>query len=181
MYKITPNSDQVKAVVHSRAGKVGGKFGACFNVINKKDEMPWLDFNRCVSNWQPITQNELTEFVLFINDEMSETEKDAIDNAKVKELENWKNNQVYAKAEDKNQTKISTRWLITTKVIGEDKINKAKLVARDFEDEEIMRLTTDSPTFFKESLHLVLTIMSINSWNLSLIRCENGVLARKSN
>ena len=88
MYKITLNSDWVKAVVHSRAGKVGGKFGACFNVINKKDEMPWLDFNRCVSNWQPITQNELTEFVLFINDEMSETEKDAIDNAKVKELEN---------------------------------------------------------------------------------------------
>ena len=39
VYKITPNSDCVKAVVHSRAGKAGDKFGACFNVISEKDEM----------------------------------------------------------------------------------------------------------------------------------------------
>ena len=72
-----------------------------------------------------------------MNDEISEVEKDAIDNAKVKELGNWKNNQVYTEVEDKNQAKISTRWVVTAKVIGEDKIIKARLVARGFEDEEI--------------------------------------------
>ena len=72
-----------------------------------------------------------------MNDEISEVEKDAIDNAKVKELGNWKNNQVYTEVEDKNQVKISARWVVTAKVIGEDKIIKARLVARGFEDEEI--------------------------------------------
>ena len=77
------------------------------------------------------------KLVLFMNNEISEVEKDAIDNAKVKELGNWKNNQVYTEVEDKNQAKISTRWVVTAKVIGEDKIIKARLVARGFEDEEI--------------------------------------------
>ena len=47
---------------------------------------------------------------------MSETEKDDIDNTNVKVLANWKNNQVYTEVEDKNQAKISTRWVITTKI-----------------------------------------------------------------
>ena len=93
------------------------------------------------------------------------SKKDVIDNAKVKELADWKNYQVYTENEDKNQAIISTRWVITTKVIGEDKIIKARLVPRGFQDEEIKKLTTDSPIFSKESLHIVLTIMSINVWN----------------
>lgn len=35
MYKITPDSNWVEAVVHSGAGKMSGRFSACFNVINK--------------------------------------------------------------------------------------------------------------------------------------------------
>ena len=54
---------------------MGGKFGACFNVISEKGEMSWLDFNSCVSDWQPVTQNEPTEIVLFMNDEISGTER----------------------------------------------------------------------------------------------------------
>ena len=73
MYKITPDSDWVKAVQHSRASKADGKFGVCFDGINEKAEMSWFDFNRCVSDWQPITQNEETEIVLFMNNEISET------------------------------------------------------------------------------------------------------------
>ena len=103
-------------------------------------------------------------------------QKGAIDNGKVKELANWKNNQVYPEVEDKNQTEISIRWVITTKVIGEDKIIKARLVARGFEDEEIKRLTTDSPTFSKESLHIVLTIMSIDSWNFHSLDVKTAFL-----
>lgn len=38
-----------------------------------------------------------------MNDEMSEIEKAAIDNPKVEELANWKNNHVYTEVEDKNQ------------------------------------------------------------------------------
>ena len=88
MYKISPDSDWDKAVVHSWAGTVSGKIGACFNVMNKKGEVSWLDFNICISDWQPITQNEPTETVLLMNNEISETEKDTIDSAKVKELAN---------------------------------------------------------------------------------------------
>lgn len=56
--------------------------------MNKKGEVSWLDFNICISDWQPITQNEPTETVLLMNNEISETEKDTIDSAKVKELAN---------------------------------------------------------------------------------------------
>ena len=82
---------------------------------------------------------------------MSETEKDAADNTKVKQFANWKNNPVYNEVQDKNQTNISTRWVIKTTVTEEDRIIKARLVARDFEDKEIKRLTTDSPTFLKKA------------------------------
>ena len=47
-----------------------------------------------------------------MKDEMSETEKDAADNTKVKQFPNWKNNPVYNEVQDKNQTNISTRWVI---------------------------------------------------------------------
>ena len=86
-----------------------------------------------------------------MKDEMSETEKDAADNTKVKQFSNWKNNPVYNEVQDKNQTNISTRWVIKTTVTEEDKIIKARLVARGFEDKEIKRLTTDSPTFLKKA------------------------------
>ena len=86
-----------------------------------------------------------------MKDKMSETEKDAADNIKVKQFANWKNNPVYNEVQDKNQTNISTRWVIKTTVTEEDRIIKARLVARDFEDKEIKRLTTDSPTFLKKA------------------------------
>ena len=95
VYKIAPNSDWVKAIVYSRAGKAGGKFGSFFNVTSGKDEIWWLDFKTYLTDWEPITQNEPTEIVLFMKDEIFETEKDAVDNAKVTELINWKNNQVH--------------------------------------------------------------------------------------
>ena len=86
-----------------------------------------------------------------MKDKMSETEKDAADNTKVKQFANWKNNPVYNEVQDKNQTNISARWVIKTTVTEEDRIIKARLVARDFEDKEIKRLTTDSPTFLKKA------------------------------
>ena len=86
-----------------------------------------------------------------MKDKISETEKDAADNTKVKQFANWKNNPVYNEVQDKNQTNISTRWVIKTTVTEEDRIIKARLVARDFEDKEIKRLTTDSPTFLKKA------------------------------
>ena len=86
-----------------------------------------------------------------MKDKMSETEKNAADNTKVKQFANWKNNPVYNEVQDKNQTNISTRWVIKTTVTEEDKIIKARLVARGFEDKEITRLTTDSPTFLKKA------------------------------
>lgn len=97
MYKITPDSNWVEAVVHSRAGKMSGRFSACFNVISK------TGFNRCVSHWQPITQNEPKQKLYYLwMMKWVKKKKDATDNANVKELTNWKNNQVYTELADKN-------------------------------------------------------------------------------
>lgn len=59
-----------------------------------------------------------------MKDKMSETEKNAADNTKVKQFANWKNNPVYNEVQDKNQTNISTRWVIKTTVI---KVIKSKI------------------------------------------------------
>ena len=55
----------------------------CFDGINEKAEMSWFDFNRCVSDWQPITQNEETEIVLFMNNEISETKMKELQTGKI--------------------------------------------------------------------------------------------------
>ena len=55
--------------------------------------------------------------------------------AKEKQLQSWRENNVCEEAGDMEQKAISTRWIITEKVKGGERIYKARLVARGFEGE----------------------------------------------
>ena len=70
---------------------------------------------------------------------------------KLEELGKWKANKVYEPVPFTGQKYISTRWVLTDKIIGGERKVKARLVARGSEEknEELMK---DSPTCVKESL-----------------------------
>ena len=48
--------------------------------------------------------------------------------------ESWKKNEVYERVRDIGQKSISTRWIVTDKVVKGEVICKARLVARGFEE-----------------------------------------------
>ena len=72
--------------------------------------------------------------------------------AKMIELNQWRNEQGYEEKDDFSQQCISIRWVMKEKVVNEKRIIKARLCARDFEEEQNLR--TDSPTCFRKKLRL---------------------------
>ena len=94
-----------------------------------------------VLRWKEI--EEAGEEVLFLNrdDELSQE----IVDAKAKEVVNLIDNSVFEEVKDVGQSCVSCKWVITRKGTGNDKIVKARLVARGFE-ERMNDARTDSPT-----------------------------------
>ena len=76
------------------------------------------------------------------------------------ELENWKHLDVYSEVEDNGQVCVSTRWVVTEKCKDGEKVVKARLVARGFEELDLKDIRKDSPTCGKDSLRLCLTILA---------------------
>ena len=73
---------------------------------------------------------------------------------------------------------ISTRWVITEKEKGGQRICKARLVARGFE-EEGDNLKTDSPTCASEGMKVVLTLIMKEGWNVKTLDVKTAYLQGK--
>ena len=95
--------------------------------------------------------------------------------AKEKELQSWKENNVYEEVEDVGQRAISTRWIVTEKVKEGEKICKARLVARGFE-EEIAEWEKDAPTCNAETLKFCLSIMKMKKWTCYTLDVKTAYL-----
>ena len=83
--------------------------------------------------------------------------------AKEKELQSWKENNVYEEVHDAGQKAISTRWVVTEKMKDGVKICKARLVARGFE-EDMAEWEKDAPTCNAETLKFCLTVIKCKGW-----------------
>ena len=94
-------------------------------------------------------------------------EKD-VQEAMMKELQQFKEYDVYEEAEDTGMPCISTRWVVTEKTSTENglKTTKARLVCRGFEESVNEQL--DSPTVDKVSIRFFFSVMMANSW-----KCES--------
>ena len=77
--------------------------------------------------------------------------------AKLEELGKWKANKVYEPVPFTGQKYISTRWVLTDKIIGGERKVKARFGARGFEEknEELMK---DSATCAKRVYALLLRL-----------------------
>ena len=100
------------------------------------------------------------------------------DEAKMKELENWIDQNVYVEVNDNGQDAISVRWVVTPKLIdGQWKI-KARLVARGFE-EDPTQFRTDSPTCMRETLKIAFAVIASKKWLINSIDIKAAFLQGK--
>ena len=72
---------------------------------------------------------------------------------------------MFEEVEDVGQEAITTRWVLTVKTDSDQRVTKARLVARGFE-EDTSHIRTDSPTISKECLRLVSAIAVAHKWKI---------------
>ena len=133
-----------KAIILCRAGKSSGMDKYWFNIKYLEDgSMKDVDFEN-INGW--VNLNE--EFLLCNNETFDVVE------AKLKELENWKNNKVYREVDNEGQSQISVRWVIIGNITEGVSRTKAQLVAQGFEEMDGNTIRKDSSTCGKENLRL---------------------------
>ena len=92
--------------------------------------------------------------------------------AKAKELSQFFQNEVWEFADDMTpgdiKRTITARWVLTWKVDEETGLPKAKarLVLRGFEDPDLTKMKTNSPTAGRTARQVFLTIAGNNTWTL---------------
>ena len=175
--------------VLGKGGKSTGKNKSYMNVIDEKNNHRFgihLDkYNyEIIGNLQDSEQNEDNhqsnrneEEVNILYVPAGDHCKPEVIEAKDKELENWKTFNVYKEVEDKGQKTISTRWVITEKTIDRNKVVKARLVVRGFEEED--KVQSDSPTAAKSTLRLVMALAANEQWKLETIDIKAAFLQGK--
>lgn len=149
-----------EADVLSRGGKSSGMNRSWINLKNVDEEKAvGVDFDQ-VEEWTKINPEE----VHIIQIPRSRHGENEVVMAKKKEIENWQKFQVYEEVDDKGQNCITTTWVITEKRIDGQMGIKARLVARGFEDQEVVQ--TDSPTAAKSTLRILICIAGKYSWHV---------------
>ena len=201
-YRLSTNKDWIEASIISRGGKTGGKYQNWFNICDtESNAMKCVDFASDDVQWEPISNNVSLENnrqndevldkqhnvstsaadmsqqgadmeVSIVSDLCSESEE--VHKAKLNELDNWKNFQVFEEVTDNGQSFITTRWVITEKVLDNQIKVKARLVARGFEEEE--NIQSDSPTARKETLRILLAITATFGWSCNTIDIKAAFL-----
>ena len=78
--------------------------------------------------------------------------------AKLEELQKWQEFNTYEEIPDTGQTRVSCKWVCTEKMKTGVLVTKARLVARGFEEDK-SQLRTDSPTCYKDSLRILLSVI----------------------
>ena len=95
--------------------------------------------------------------------------------AKFEELQKWKENNVYETVPYRGQKLISVKWVNTSKFVNGERRIKSRLVARGFQEKQD-DILTDSPTCAKESLRLVLSVISSKKWTCQSIDIKTAFL-----
>ena len=176
----TPNNDAMKVKLISRAGKVGktgtNKYSQSWNVLTPSGTITEVNLKRDVSSWSYICRdiNVASDQELNSNEIYQAEILDEINTAKAAELRSWLEREVYDEVQDKGQSCISVRWVITPKSIDGKLTTKARLVAKGFQ--EVQDFRTDSPTCSRESLRLMTAIIASNKWPIQSIDIKTAFL-----
>ena len=169
-YKVNGSDDWKKCVVLGRGGKATGPYRYNLNIKNLDDDTEMcIDWKKEVQEWQKTeVENVLT---VSSNDPN-------YDEAKEKELQNWKNLEVYEEVEDVGQDRVSVKWVLNEKEVDNVKIKKARLVARGFQEEND-DLPTDSPTCNNESKRAAYAVIASKKWDVNSLDVKAAFLQGK--
>ena len=165
-YKLSNSSTWHAALVLGRASKATGKNKYWINIKNLSDNtLQSLNLEELTS-WKNMDEEVL------LNSATSDTVE--VLSAKKKELDNWRRYNVYTEVPDKGQQCVSVRWVSTEKMGKDRPVNKARLVARGFEEENLNEIRKDSPTCSKENLRIVLAIILSYQWQASNLHVKSA-------
>ena len=106
----------------------------------------------------------------FINNHL------CFEEAKLKKLESWKDNNVYKTVENQNQKCISVCWVCSVKQTDKGSKPKACLVACGCEEDGLNTFEKESPTASKDTLRTLLSTIITNNWNLKSIDIKTAFL-----
>ena len=167
--QLTDSNNWKHFQILSRAGKAKGKYDSWYNVRDVENgTVDCVDWNN-IHKWKPHTEHE--EILMSIE---GIDEKDLMQ-AKVEELNKWKQNNVYETVKFSGQSCVSVRWVTTTKFVNGKRKVKSRLVARGFEEKDDDFLS-DSPTCAKESLRIALSIIASKKWKCQSIDIKAAFL-----
>ena len=170
---VIKDSENVKQMqIISRAGKASGKYSSWYNIrdidTGEITSMNWND----VQKWRPIEQEE----ALLSTDIVEDTDLKT-SNAKIIELEKWKENKVYEVVPKLKQKSISLRWVMSSKIENGVEIMKGRLVAKGYQED--IDIFKDSPTCSKEGLRISLQVIASNNWKINSIDIKAAFLQSK--
>ena len=168
-YKLN-DGQRYTARILSKQPKRRGKHGDWINVKVDGEECPssvnWDE----VKDWEQLQDQE--KIIFFAAEE--EMGQEVVD-AKEREIQNLRDNDVYEVVEFKNQSLISCKWVMTEKIKNGKKVIKARLVARGFE-EKMHNARTDSPTCSRQSLRIAFATASNMKWVLQSLDITSAFL-----
>ena len=154
------------AKIISRAGKASGPYKFWLNFKNLEDNTEAsIDWKENVAEWKLLEHNVL----------MASNVNIGFEDAKVTELNNWKDLKVYNEVNDNYQPAISVRWVLTKKIKNGEEVKKARLVARGYE-ENGNNIRKESPTCYKESLRIAIMIIASLDWQIHSMDIKSAFL-----
>ena len=171
------DSEQISsATILSRSGKATGMYKNAWNSQLNDGTIKSVDYDREVTSLELINKDNNVEEVYCSSIYLTELEKQVCE-AKSKELNNWKQQNVYKEEKDAGQQCISVRWVITRKIVNGENITKARLCARGFE--EIQDFPKDSPCCSRIGIRTLFTLIASNEWKIKSIDVKTAFLQGK--
>ena len=158
----------------SKAGKSSGKHNSWLNVQNLNSDTVAVDWKETADESEYADSNERQD--IERNNVTSDALTEPIFTAKLKELENCKNFDVYEAVRDSGQEFITVRCVVTEKSTDSGPVWKARLVVRGFQEKDKCR--SDSPTTGKDAIRVLIGFSVANTWKCHCLDVKGQTINR---
>ena len=169
-YRQLGDTDWKTAKIVSQAGESSGKHKSWLNVQNLNSETVAVDWKETFDEWEYADSNERQD--IETSNVTSDALTEPIFTAKLKELENWKNFDVYEAVRYSRQEFIAVRWVVTEKSTDSGPVWKARLVVRGFQEEQKCR--SDSLTTGKDAIRVLIGLSVANNWKCHCVDVKSA-------
>ena len=152
-------------------GPAGKKTGGNRSWVNVQDEHNCkysLDLES-VEDW---------EVAANIDEVLVVSNHDGFSDAKLEELERWKEFDAFEEVENVGQKYITGCWVCNRKESDGKLVNRAWYVIRGFQEDASIQ--SDSPTGSKEGMRLALSVIACKGWRVNIIDIKSAFLQGKS-